>query len=367
MTQQILEAPANGRINKMTVHEIDPLRDARWNRLVETHPAATVFHTNGWLEALRRTYQYEPVVLTTASAGEPLENGLVLCRISSWLTGNRLVSLPFSDHCQPLVDDPAALDVFLNYLEGQVRDRKYKYAELRPLTAFDRAAETVNHFSIDPSFCIHMLDLRPPEDALFKCFHKNHIQRKIARAKKEDLKIESGRSAKLLDDFYRLMLITRRRHGIPPQPAAWFRNVLECLGEQAAIRVAYKGEIPVAGIFTMSRGKTMVYKYGCSDGTFNSMGGTPYLFWSAMQEAKLHDIEEFDFGRSEMENEGLVNFKDHWGGTRTNLHYYRYPFAPSAGAPQGKGWKMKFAERVCQNLPDACLVLAGKLLYRHVG
>jgi CelD/BcsL family acetyltransferase involved in cellulose biosynthesis len=361
-----MESPANRRVT-MSVHQIDPLRDPRWSRLVENHPAATVFHTQGWLEALRRTYDYEPVVLTTTGSGEPLENGLVLCKVSSWLTGNRLVSLPFSDHCQPLVDDPAVLQIYLDYLEEQVRGGKYKYAELRPLAPFDAATETAAHVSVDSSFCIHMLDLRPPADALLQCFHKNHIQRKIARAKKEGLKIETGRSAKLLADFFRLMLITRRRHGIPPQPIAWFHNLLECLGEYAAIRVAYKGATPVASIFTATHKKTMVYKYGCSDGAFSSMGGTPYLFWEAMQAAKTQGLEEFDFGRSEIENEGLVNFKDHWGTTRTNLHYYRYPYAASAAAPQGKGWKMKFAERVCEKLPDACLTLAGKLLYRHVG
>ncbi|MGH9679877.1 MAG: lipid II:glycine glycyltransferase FemX, partial [Candidatus Acidiferrales bacterium] len=221
--------------------------------------------------------------------------------------------------------------------------------------------------SIDSSFCIHLLDLRPAADVLLKSFHKNHIQRKIARAQKEELRIESGRSAKLLDDFYRLMIITRRRHGIPPQPVAWFRNVLDCLGEQAAVRVAYQGDIPVASIFTINHAKTMVYKYGCSDGAYNSMGGTPFLFWDAMQEAKKQGLEEFDFGRSEIENEGLVSFKDNWTGARTGLRYYRYPFAASQESSRGKSWKMKMAEQVCGRLPDACLTLAGRLLYRHVG
>ena len=163
------------------------------------------------------------------------------------------------------------------------------------------------------------------------------------------------------------MMMTRRRHGIPPQPIAWFRNLIECLGEQAVIRVAYKGETPLASIFTLARKKTMVYKYGCSDGAFSGMGGTPYLFWDAMQEAKNCGIEEFDVGRSEIENEGLVNFKNHWGTTRTNLRYYRYPFSAPANSPRGKGWKTKVAEQMCSRLPDACLALAGKLLYRHTG
>jgi len=360
-------AASEGKRSQMTVHQIDPLRDPRWAGLVESHPAATVFHSAGWLEALRRTYDYEPIVLTTSDDGETLENGLVLCKVASWLTGNRLVSLPFSDHCQPLADDPAVLEVLLKTLDAQVENKLFKYAELRPLTAFDPAIEAAARVSMDNSFCMHMLDLRPPEDALLKNFHKNHIQRKIARAIKEELKIETGQSAKLLEDFFRLMIITRRRHGVPPQPIAWFRNLIECLGEQAAIRVAYKGGIPVAAIFTLTHKKTMVYKYGCSDGAFNAMGGTPYLFWQAMREAKNQGLEEFDFGRSEIENEGLVNFKDHWGSTRTNLRYYRYPFSVSSNAPRGKGWKMKIAEQVCGRLPDSALALAGKMLYRHVG
>ena len=349
-----MELPA-GKRTSVSVRQIDPLSDPRWERLVESHPASSVFHTRGWLEALRQTYGYEPVALTTSSEGDLLENGLILCNVSSWLTGNRLVSLPFSDHCQPLVDDPAPLHFFLNHLEGQVRSGKFKYAELRPLAPFDAATETAAHAAIDRSFCIHMLDLRPPAEALLQCFHKSHIQRKITRAKKEELQIETGRSTKLLVDFYRLMLITRRRHGIPPQPISWFRNV------------PYKGDIPVAAIFTLTHKKTMVYKYGCSDGAYSSMGGTPHLFWDAMQEAKKLGLEEFDFGRSELANEGLVSFKDNWGTARTNLHYYRYPYAAPAEAPQGKGWKMKLAERACEKLPAACLTLAGRLLYRHVG
>ena len=85
---------------------IDPLTDTRWNDLVAQHPHASSFHERGWLEALQRTYGYKPFVLTLNSPAESLTNGIVVCRISSWLTGTRLVSLPFADHCEPLVSDP---------------------------------------------------------------------------------------------------------------------------------------------------------------------------------------------------------------------------------------------------------------------
>src|SRR2546430_5296635 len=85
------------------LYSLDPLEDPRWAEFVQRHPRASVFHTPGWLEALRRTYGYEPVVYTTSLPRAELTNGLVFCRVRSWLTGRRLVSLPFSDHCEPLV------------------------------------------------------------------------------------------------------------------------------------------------------------------------------------------------------------------------------------------------------------------------
>ncbi len=92
------------RLDTMSIHTIDPLSDRRWDDLVARHPNASAFHQRGWLEALARTYGYEPVVFTTSSPTAELKNGLVFCRVKSWLTGSRLVSLPFSDHCEPICD-----------------------------------------------------------------------------------------------------------------------------------------------------------------------------------------------------------------------------------------------------------------------
>ncbi len=89
------------------IQSINPLSDNRWDDQVGRRPQASAFHQRGWLEALARTYGYEPLVLTSAPGGEALNDGVVLCRVSSWITGTRFVSLPFADHCEPLLGDPA--------------------------------------------------------------------------------------------------------------------------------------------------------------------------------------------------------------------------------------------------------------------
>src|SRR4030095_16686199 len=98
----------------ITGQRLDPLKDPRWDTFLFEHPSASVFHTRGWLEALSRTYGYKPVAFVTSSQGEKLTNGIVFCRVNSWLTGHRLVSLPFSDHCQPLVGNKRELQVLLH-------------------------------------------------------------------------------------------------------------------------------------------------------------------------------------------------------------------------------------------------------------
>src|SRR5437870_3635150 len=115
--QQGLGAQSSCLRLTMTTYRIDPLCDSRWATFIHRHPAASVFHTPGWLEALRRTYGYQPVVFSTSAPDQELRNGILFCEIHSFLTGRRLVSLPFADHCQPLVDDPEDLIAILTSLQ----------------------------------------------------------------------------------------------------------------------------------------------------------------------------------------------------------------------------------------------------------
>ena len=110
----------------MSVYKIDPLSDPRWPEFLQRHPDAAIFHTPAWLEALRRTYGYEAVVYTASNPGSDLTNGIPFCRINSWLTGRRLVSLPFSDHCQQMIARSEREDlIIVEILEDQGRGDHY--------------------------------------------------------------------------------------------------------------------------------------------------------------------------------------------------------------------------------------------------
>jgi Acetyltransferase (GNAT) domain len=343
------------------VYTFDPLRDSRWPEFLESHPGASIFHSRGWLDSLRRTYGYEPIAYTTSRPTTELTNGLVFCRIDSWLTGRRLVSLPFSDHCEPLVDTEEDLHYLLDFLQRDFTRENWKYIEIRPLRTVENAVGFEKHDAV----YFHRLDLRPPLEVLFRALHKNCTQRKIRRAEREDLTYEEGSSEVLLHKFYRLLLLTCRRKQLPPQPLDWFRQLIGCLGDRLTIHVASKDHRPVASIVTLRFKGSLVYKYGCSDTRFNTLGGTHFLLWNAIQQAKRNGLQEFDLGRSDLHTPGLITFKDRWGTTRSTINYLRLPASrtPGVTSPQ----VIRLAKLLFTRMPDNLLIAAGKMLYRHVG
>ena len=349
----------------MTVREINPLKDIRWPSFVNRHPDSSIFHTREWLDAINRTYGYEPVAFVNSDGGE-ISGALVFCKINSWLTGRRLVSIPFSDHCQPLTTGSDLTEILQN-LKRQRRSRQQKYIELRPLTN-DILSRADSNLVRSESFSFQKIDLRPDIKAIYGGFHDSCVRRKIKRAERETLLYESGRSDELLKKFRHLLLITRRRHKLPPQPAAWFQNIVNCLGDAVTIHVASKGATPVASILTLKHKTTLVYKYGCSDGAFSNMGGTPLLFWKVIQQAKEDGIEQFDLGRSDYDEPGLIAFKEHLGATSSELVYYRDP-APLVKRvrAQSSMSPSSLAREALARLPDPLLAGLGQLLYRHIG
>ncbi len=195
--------------------------------------------------------------------------------------------------------------------------------------------------------------------------HKNSFQRKIRRAEKERLSYEAGRSEELASEFYRLVVATRRRHQLLPQPRSWFRNLVKGMGDQSEIRLVRKGGIPIAATLTLRHRSTVVYKYGSSHASYHNLGAMPFLFWRMIEEAKASGAETIDFGRSDLSNHGLIAFKDRLGTHSRLLTYYRYTRAKQEkpdGEPSFFGLPLFLF-----SLPDSVLSTAGRMMYRHLG
>lgn len=342
---------------RVAIFDLDPLVGDRWQEFVDRKAQSSIFHTSEWLRALQQSYGYEPVVFTLSHPGAELESGLPFCRIQSRFTGKRLVSLPFSDHCEPLGNEA---DIY-QLLQGlPTVSEGMKYLEIRPTKPLPSA-----NFSDAESFFLHRLDLKPSLEDIFQSFQKSSIQRSIRRAERLGIKLVQGRSDWHLETFYKLFVATRRRLQSPPQPIRWFRNLIASLGPKMNIMVAVQEDRPLASIITLHHKRTATYKYGCSDANLHHLSGMPFLLWKAIEAAKLSGALEFDFGRTDTDNAGLITFKSRWGTNQSRLTYLRY------GDFHQRNWQALPGARILKKsfarLPESLFVGIGKLLYRHIG
>jgi len=175
-----------------TVEWLNPLTDKRWAEFVGRHSRACVFHSVGWIECLKQTYGYEPTALAMPGPDGRLRAALLFCRVASALTGRRLVSLPFSDHCDPLVESDEEFERLIDDAIEVQRSGRERYIEWRPCgTGYHSTLATA------AAYRLHTLDLSPGEAAIFRGFHRNHVVRKIRRSERERLVYAEGASADL--------------------------------------------------------------------------------------------------------------------------------------------------------------------------
>jgi hypothetical protein len=346
------------------IQAIDPIRDPRWPELVLGHPRATVFHTPQWLDALRRTYGYQPVAYVTDGSGSELSGGIPFCEVDSWLTGRRLVSLPFSDHCQPLVESGGELDAVLGTLQRLSLERRWRYVQLRPLVTEPLGSLDGSGFGREDAEYHYRLDLRADLDTLFRGL-KTVLRYDVRRAERASLRYMVGRDPEMVAAYFRLHVMTRSKQGVPPQPLAWFRNLADCLGEMLEVHLLLQDDTPIAGLVTIRFRDQFMWKYSASDPMRNGTGLGKSLMWKSICRAKELGASTLDMGRCDRDNVGLAQFKERWGAVPTDLHYLRFP-APSS-KPGRSRWMSEASRSIAPRLPAAMLAVAGRVAYRHVG
>jgi CelD/BcsL family acetyltransferase involved in cellulose biosynthesis len=339
------------------IRALDPVTDRRWRDLVQRDPRASAFHTPEWLDALRRTYGFAPVVYAADPANGDLTSAIPFCGVASWLTGRRLVSLPFSDHCDPLVEDAAQLATILGHAAGEARRHGWRYVQIRPRTT----GLGVVPFELDESNYHYALDLRPDAEAIFNGI-KKQTRYDIRRAERGTLRHVVGRDDEFVGAYFRLHVMTRSTQGVPPQPLAWFRNVARCLGDMVDVHLLLDDGRPIAGLFTILFGDQLMWKYSASDPVRDRLGMGKSLAWQSIRRAKERGATTLDMGRCETANVGLAQFKERWGAARADLGYFRYPAPVRSRSPRITA----AARLVVQRLPSPVLAVAGRLAYRHV-
>jgi hypothetical protein len=338
----------------------NPLEHPDWDVRLSAQGQVGIFHTAAWARVLVESYGFRPLYLMTGDRDpRPI---VPLMEVSSWVTGKRGISLPFTDECRlgvPFGDLPLFWGKALNL----GRDRNWRYLEVRGCPAL-RSTDPSAQPSL--SFFSHSLTLSRNCDRLFSNFESS-VRRAIRRAEKSGVELDVSRGAEAIRAFYRLHCITRKRHGIPPQPLAFFLNIGRYILSKdlgVVISAKYKKQIIASAIF-FQYGKEAIYKFGASDPRFQELRPNNLVMWKAIQQCAQYGISTLDFGRTSLSNEGLRRFKLGWGATERVIEYFKYDFGQEAFVrdhDESSGWHTK-AFRI---LPPLALRWSGALLYKHI-
>ncbi len=188
-----------------------------WDAMVMAHPQSSFFHGSAWARVLSDSYGFKPRYLTLTSERH-LNALLPLMEIDSVLTGRRGVSLPFTDFCEPLSSELFPFPGMFQELIEYGQSRHWKYVECRGGQApVEGAPSSLAYYG-------HELELIADETRLFAGFHDG-VRRAIRKAQSSGLSVEVSGTEAAVRTFYRLHCRTRRKHGLPPQPFTFFRNI----------------------------------------------------------------------------------------------------------------------------------------------
>jgi Acetyltransferase (GNAT) domain len=342
------------------VQWLNPVEHPNWDEQIARHKshALSFFHSAAWAKVLTETYGYEPTYFVRNETGA-VQSVLPLMEVTSTLTGKRGVALPFTDSCEPLCADKAEFpELFRNAVE-LAQARGWKYLEIRGGESFFNGAAP------SLSFYRHCVDIPPDEDAFFAGL-KSAVRRAIRKAEKSGVRVDISHDLDAVRQYYVLHCKSRKRHGLPPQPLAFFKNIqrhvlLKGFGFAA---IARWRNVPVAGALFFHLGDKAIYKFGAWDETFQDLRANNLVFREAIGWFSRNGIRKLDLGRTSMTDEGLRRFKLGWNAGETAAGYFRFCLRQKKLLPmrdESYGWH----NRVFQALPFAASRIAGEFLYRH--
>jgi lipid II:glycine glycyltransferase (peptidoglycan interpeptide bridge formation enzyme) len=327
-----------------------------WNQKIQGHPSAGIFHSLEWGRVLESTYHYRPCYGSIEGNGSCLP----LFEINSPLTGRRGIALPFTDECPPLIQDDSDWNTLYRAVLEYGKQCGWKYFEYRGgLPPSPGTAPSI-------SFYHHLVRLVDGPDKVFKSFDSAH-RRAIRKAEASNLRVERSAAPESIRHYYRLHEQTRRKHGLPPQPFAFFSQIQEQVLSKGFgfVWLVWLDEKPIAGAVFFHFGRRAIYKFGASDPDFLPIRGNNLGMWKAIEWYSQNGWEELSMGRTELENAGLRRFKLGWGAEEEMLEYYRYDFARQAcvSTPDKvTGWH----NRVFRAMPLFASRWAGRMIYRHI-
>jgi CelD/BcsL family acetyltransferase involved in cellulose biosynthesis len=326
---------------------------------LQSHGMGSLFGSRSWIEALSATYGVQ-VQASILQRGGSTTAAILFCEIDD-LRGRRVISLPFSDYVDPLVDD----EEDWNRLVAPLLDKgvPVRFRSLRsavPLT--DR------RFTRSGTALWHATDLTRPEDEIWSGL-QNSARQNIRKAQRHGVVVRQGRTLDDLRIFYRMHCHVRKsKYRLFAQPFSFFENLHAAFAPDDRIFVVL-AEIDgaaVGGILFLVHGDTLYYKFNAS--TEAILRPNDLLVWTGMQLGRARGLSRLDFGLSDPGQPGLVRFKQKFATEERTISLLQSippGYADERAEAAGRVLQRLTAILTSSETPDDVTLAVGDELYRY--
>lgn len=349
---------------------IDLRQDRRWDDFVAAHPNGLICHLSGWKQVLEQSFSHIKgfyLALIDPASGDLLA-GLPVYLVNSFVTGKRLVSIPFATLSDPLAASDSEIRQLLSASQKLAIDAGASRIEIRT-QASARMMNNSGFCRID-SFKHHFLVLDEPAELLARRFARKSIDSTLKQCKRHGLKLANDCNYDGLSVFFSLYVKTRKRLGLPPQPFRLFENLWQVFAPSGKLQLLHAsyGKRVIASMLLLKFKDRVSWEFIGDHPEFRHLHPTHFLVWEAIKLSCAEGYKVFDFGRTAVTNIGLMDFKRRWGTVVGDLPQFWFPpHSNGAKALASETMKYRVFKRLMQSTPEALLPLVGKLCYRHMG
>src|SRR5437764_12203927 len=225
----------------------------------------TLYCTPAWLDLITRIYGSSALPLTSTNASRRVTGYLPLCFIQSPVTGRRLVSLPFSDHCPLLAADEDSANDLVDQAIRLAQEKRVRYLELR--SGVNDVLSKRTDLVAGDLYVRWLKPLGADTDAIWRSIHKS-VRQRVKKAQRRHVQVQVAEKRESMEHYYRLHLLTRsKKHGMPAQARRYFFGLWDAFAPSGGLRLwlaEHQGSV-VAAAISLASDTTVRWAYNSSD------------------------------------------------------------------------------------------------------
>jgi len=340
-----------------------------WDTFVEKHPLGLVYHLSEWKRVLEKCFHHIKghFFALWDSNSKEIVAGIPIYSVRSWVTHKRLVSSPFATISDPLLSSPDDIDMLWPSIQDLYKRIGASYIELK--TRHFSFPNMDSNIAVSKPYVHQYLMLNRHPEELKKKFDSN-CRRHISKALRSPIALKVGQKEEDLVDFYQIYLKTRKRLGIPPIPYNFFNALWETFGstDHLTLLLAVHNGKSIAAHLVLKFKEMVIGEVLCDISEFRKFRVNHFLDWEAIKMGYREGYKIFSFGRTSIDNKGLLSFKRDWGTTSDTLLQIVYPMSFCHRLEQKEfSWSYKLIRRISEKTPDPLFHLLGEIVYHHMG